>query len=94
MPFKTIARLLVKMEAYENIPCLSAQLQKKLQLDYKTNITQKCQKIELYGSPTTKDLKKPHSSRLAGGVVTWRHAERHIEVQRCGMGGPTYMYGE
>ena len=31
-----------------------------------------CQKIELYGSPTTKDLKKKHSSRLVGRVErTW-----------------------
>ena len=27
-----------------------------------------CQKIELYGSPTTKELKKKHSTRLAGGA--------------------------
>ena len=33
-----------------------------------TNITQIRQKIELYGSPTTKDLRKPHSSRWVGGV--------------------------
>ena len=29
---------------------------------------QNWQKIKLYGSPTTKELKKKHSSRLAGGV--------------------------
>ena len=40
----------------------------KLQLDYQTNITQTDQKIELYGSLTTKDLKKPHSSRQVGGA--------------------------
>ena len=38
----------------------------KLQLNYRTNITQKCQEIELYGSMTTKELKKPHSSRQVG----------------------------
>ena len=27
-----------------------------------------CQKIELYGSPTAKELKKNHSSRLVGGA--------------------------
>ena len=27
-----------------------------------------CQKTELYGSPTTKELKKKHSSRLVGGA--------------------------
>ena len=59
------------MEALVNTLCLLIQLQKKLQLDLKTNITQHLQKIELYESPTTKDLKKPHSSRWVGG------AERH-----------------
>ena len=34
----------------------------------KTKNNQNCQKIKLYGSPTTKELKKKHSSRLAGGV--------------------------
>ena len=38
---------------------------RELQLNLKTNNTQNCQKIELYGSPTTKYLKKPHSSRRA-----------------------------
>ena len=31
---------------------------------------QNCQKIKLYGSLTTKELKKKHSSRVAGGVET------------------------
>ena len=55
------------------------------------NMTQICQKIELYGSLTTKDLKKPHSSRQVGGE----------ESQRCGVAGrgdggrddPTFTYG-
>ena len=34
----------------------------------KTKNNQNCQKIELYGSPTTKELKKKHSSRLVGGA--------------------------
>ena len=42
----------------------------------KTENTQNCQKIELYGNPTTKELKK-HSSRWVGGG--WRKAAR---VQR------------
>ena len=36
----------------------------------KTKNNQNCQKIELYGSPTTKKLKKKHSSRLVGGAET------------------------
>ena len=46
---------------------LLAEPQQKLQLDYKTTITQNHQKIELYGSSTTKELKKSHSSRWVGG---------------------------
>ena len=42
-------------------PCTTTA---KIQLDYKTNFTQICQKIYLYGSLTTKDSKKPHSSRM------------------------------
>ena len=66
------------------MPHLLAQLWKKLQLDYKTNIVQKHKKIELCGSLTTKELKKSHSSRWVGGVEilivqrgaeTWRHQE-------------------
>ena len=34
------------------------------------NIQQNCQKIELYGSLTTKKLKKKHSSTAVGGAET------------------------
>ena len=63
--------------------CLLTQLQKKLQLDYKTDTTQNCQKIELYGSLTAKDLKKPHLSRWVGG------AERCGAMGVVGRGGRT-----
>ena len=49
----------------------------------KTNNTQNHQKIKLYGSPTTKDLKKPHSSRQVGGAESWgwgREAVWHGEA--------------
>ena len=36
----------------------------------KTKNNQNCQKIELYGSLITKELKKKHSSRLVRGVET------------------------
>ena len=58
---------------------LHGQLQQKLQLVYKTNITQIHQKIQLYGSQITKDLKQPHLSRLVGGAET----QWHREVWRC-----------
>ena len=36
--------------------------------NFKTKNNQNFQKIELYGSLTTKELKKKHSFRLVGGV--------------------------
>ena len=81
---------------------LLAQLQ-ELQLDYKTNITQIHHKIKMYGSPTTKDLKRPHSSRRVGRVEMcgeeWRSREeqRGMETQsgmeRRWNRGPTFMCG-
>ena len=35
---------------------------------FKNKNNQNCQKIELYVSPTTKELKRKHSLRLVGGV--------------------------
>ena len=46
------------------------------------NNTQNHQKIKLNGSPTTKDLKKPHSFRwVGGGVETWCGLERQQNRQ-------------
>ena len=81
--------------------CLFSQPQKELQLDLKTNKTQNCQKIELYVSLTTKDLKKPHSSRQVGRVEMTGQTGMGGEVwrpsvaQRGGgrMGGPTFTGG-
>ena len=76
--------------------------QKELQLNLKTNNTQNCQKIELYGSLTTKDLKKPQSSKWAGGAETQRQGEegRRLPVRQrgcscagIGTGGPTFLCG-
>ena len=55
-----------------NMAGLLSQPQEKSQLGYKTNTTQNHQKIELYGSQTTKELKKPHSSRWVRQAVMWR----------------------
>ena len=69
--------------------------QKELQLDLKTNNAQNPKKTQLYGSPTTKDLKKPHSSRWVGGEEMWRWVERHREAGRGGgggMGSPPHMW--
>ena len=39
---------------------------------------QNCQKIELYGSPITKELKKKCSPRLEGGVETGRQGGEDV----------------
>ena len=62
----------------------------------RTNNTQNHQKIEIYGSQTTKDLKKPHSSRQIGGVEltemgwSWWGPGGEVEVARV---GHTFMCG-
>ena len=60
----------------------------------KTKNNQNCQRIELYGRPTTKELKKKLSSRAEGGVEmgnwggkdsrqgsSWQAGWSHIWVQ-------------
>ena len=67
------------MEEWGSISCILTQPQQKLQLDYKTNITQNHQNIKLYGSLTTKELKKPHSSRWVGGAKRW-NVQSHTHI--------------
>ena len=57
-----------------NTACLLTQPQQKLQPNYNTTITQNHQKIELYGSPTAKELKKSYSFRLVAwaDMKTWK----------------------
>ena len=43
---------------------------KRTTTNLKTKNNQNCQKTEQYVSPTTKELKKKHSSRLVGGAET------------------------
>ena len=43
---------------------------------FKNKNNQNCQKIELYGSPTTKELKKKYSSRTVGGEELGSQVER------------------
>ena len=69
----------------------------------KTKNNQTCQKIKLYGIPTTKELEKEHSSRLVGGAEMgslgredtlkgsgWR--TRAGKAAAGGAGGPTFTY--
>ena len=51
---------------------LAQPKEKRTTTNLKTKSNQNCQKIELYGSLTTKELKKKHSSRLVGGAEMGR----------------------
>ena len=54
----------------------------------KTKSNKNCQKIELYGSPTTKELKKKDSHIPVGGAETGSQAERTWgKVAAEGLGG-------
>ena len=64
------------MEAPVDTLCLLAQQKEGQQQIKKPKNNQNWQKIKLYGSPTTKDLKKKHSSRVEGGAETGSRAER------------------
>ena len=68
---------------------------KRTTTNLKTKNNQNCQKIELYGSPTTKKLKKKHSSRLVGGAEKTRNmvADQEGEVVTGGPGSPTVTCG-
>ena len=48
-------------------PCTT---KRRTTTNFETENNQNYQKIELYGSPTTKELKKRHSSRLVGVAET------------------------
>ena len=74
--------------------------QKKDNNKFKNKNTQNCQKIKLYGSPTTKELKKKHSSRLVGRAETGSWVKRTHgkavaggpgEVVACRLGSPTFV---
>ena len=77
---------------------------KRITTNLKTKNNQNCQKIILYGSPTTKELKKKHSSSLVGGVEMGRWGRDDTQQgggwqSRAGeavdgrLGGPTFVYG-
>ena len=52
----------------------------------KTKNNQNYQKVELYGSPTTKELKKKHSSRLVGGAE--KGSQGREDTRQVVAGGP------
>ena len=64
-------------------------MKRRTTTNLRTKSNQNCQKIELYGSPTTKELKKKHSSRLVGGAE-WTCSK----VVAGGLGGATFATGK
>ena len=59
---------------------------------FKNKNNQNCQKIELHGSLTTKELKKKHSSRWVGGAETGSQGGKECSeaVASGGTGGPIF----
>ena len=78
-------------------PCTT---KRRTTTNLKIKNNQNCQKIKLYRSLTTKELKKKHSPRPVGGVETSSWAEGTLgkvvaggpgEVAAGGEGGPTFL---
>ena len=68
--------------------------QKKDNNKFKNKNTRNCQKMELYGSLTTKELKKKHSFILVGGTELAAGAERtHGKTLAGEPGSPTFVCG-
>ena len=63
--------------------CVCLHNQTKDNNKFKNKNNQNCQKIKLYGSPTTKELKKKHSSRLVGGAEMGSQGRKDSK-QGCG----------
>ena len=62
-------------------------------INFKTKNYQNCQKIELYGTLTTKKLKKKHSPRLRRGGDQQQGQRIHSKAEAGGLGSPTFMCG-
>ena len=76
---------------YNFISFLFTHTTKRRTTNLKTKNNQNCQKIKLYGSPTTKELKKKHSSRPVGRAETVSQAERtHGKAMAGAQGSPTF----
>ena len=76
-------------------PCTT---KRRTTTNLKTKNNHNCQKIELYGNLTTKELKKKHSSRPVGGAEMGSVERTHSkavarglsEAAAGGAGGPTF----
>ena len=66
------------------IHCASLHSQRKVNNKFKNKNNQKWQRIELYGSLTTKELKKKHSSRPVARQLLVERMVQHLHVNRQG----------
>ena len=80
-------------------PCTTRRRTTK---NLKTKNNQNCQKIKLYGGPTTKEFKKTHSARPVGGAERGSCGEEDLqqgggwkmgaaEAVAGGAQGPTFV---
>ena len=74
---------------YTSLPCTT---KRRTITNLKTKNNQNCQKIELYGSPTTKELKKKHSSSLVGGAETGSQDEEHTRQDSSWSSRQSYLH--
>ena len=66
---------------------LPRTIKRRTTTSLKTKNNKNCQKIKLYGNPTTKELKKKHSPRPVGGVG-WAAGRRELVARWWVSGGP------
>ena len=87
-------RLPAKMEVTGRHTVPPRTTKRRTTTNLKTKNHQNCKKIKLYGSLTTKELKKKHSSRPVGGAETGSRAEKpRGKVLAGGPSGPTFTCG-
>ena len=73
---------------------LCSTIKRRTTTNLKTENNQNCEKIELYGSPTTKELKKKYSSRLVMVGKQVANVERtNGKAAAGGLLGPAFACG-
>ena len=87
-------RLPAKMEVTGRHTVPPRTTKRRTTTNLKTKNNQNSQKTELYGSPTTKELKKTHSSRPVGGAEKGSQEERTHEKAVAGRPGEAVAGGQ
>ena len=76
------------------VACHTCTTTAKITTKLQNNYHQDCHKIKLYGSPTTKELKKSHSSRWVGGAEMHRDAEWAVPPHMVDKNWEQYLRSE